>query len=96
MNIIFGWFITTVINITAEKLGATEYGMFLVHTDLGWPANVAIACNFFIYYVTYPGYRTAFKEQLLLLKFKRVSSTKGTLVMKRTTVFLNHQALSSL
>uniref|UniRef100_A0A1I7RHU9 G_PROTEIN_RECEP_F1_2 domain-containing protein n=1 Tax=Bursaphelenchus xylophilus TaxID=6326 RepID=A0A1I7RHU9_BURXY len=83
-GIIFGWFITTLVNISAEKLGATDFDMFLVHTDFGWPANVAIAANFFIYYSTYPDYRKAFTEQLSVIgiktgKRKRAIRSKPTM-----------------
>lgn len=82
-SVVFGWFLTAVVNICAERAGADELAMFLVHTDLGWPANVAIAAKFFIYYLTYPDYQRAFRRQLGL----------KPLAHRRTVAQLPHSAV---
>lgn len=68
--------------MAAIQTKATEYTMFLIHTDFGWPANLGIALNYVIYYQTNVEYRKAFQSQLSWLlrrpigvKNKRVGPT---------------------
>ncbi|CAD5232565.1 unnamed protein product [Bursaphelenchus xylophilus] len=75
-TLVFGWFITTFVGMAASQAHATPYTMFLIHTDFGWPANLGIAANYFIYYSTNTEYRRAFSDQLAMLFLWRVDRKK--------------------